>query len=209
MPPLPRNLVERAEGLHEREGFGAGRLREALPLVAQDPVVVLARAQPLPAEPNEQRCKLLLVEVDLPEVDQVGDSGGRVAVQPVAVEVEECEAAQLADLGRDGPRQLVVVERESRAPGWSNAVESATFEAARWSPRGGGGAPSGWASPWECRADQSRQARPEEAQGASWGTAKEGTLTMVLRRKVGFIRHGSRNGWANLALTWLPGMSCA
>eukprot|EP00964_Phaeocystis_antarctica_P147134 scaffold113636_cov54-Phaeocystis_antarctica.AAC.2 len=31
---------------------------------------------------------------------------------------------------------------------------------------------SGWASPSEYRAAQSRQASPEEAQGASWGTAK-------------------------------------
>ena len=31
-----------------------------------------------------------------------------------------------------------------------------------------------WASllPWECRAAQSHQARPEEAQEPSWGTAK-------------------------------------
>jgi len=33
-------------------------------------------------------------------------------------------------------------------------------------PRQCGGAPSGWASPWGCRAGQSRQARPGEAQGA-------------------------------------------
>ena len=51
-------------------------------------------------------------------------------------------------------------------------VESATLEAARSSTRGGGWGPSGWASLWEYRAAQSRQARPEEAQGASWGTAK-------------------------------------
>ena len=51
------------------------------------------------------------------------------------------------------------------------------------SPRGGGGAPSGWASLWECRAAQSRQARAEEAQGASWGTAKGGGLCHVARRR--------------------------
>ena len=62
----------------------------------------------------------------------------------------------------------------------SKAVKSATLEAARSSPRGGGGAPSGGASPWECRAARSRQARPEEAQGASWGTAKGGTFTLTL-----------------------------
>ena len=59
-------------------------------------------------------------------------------------------------------------------------VPSATLEAARLAPRGGGGAPSGRASLWECRAAQSRQARPEEPQGASWGTAKEGTLTVLV-----------------------------
>ena len=43
-------------------------------------------------------------------------------------------------------------------------------------PRGEDGAPSGWASLWECRAAQSRQARAEEAQEASWGIAK-GVIT--------------------------------
>ena len=51
--------------------------------------------------------------------------------------------------------------------------------AARSSPRGGGGAPSGWASLWECRAALSRQARPEEPQELSWGAAKAGTLTKL------------------------------
>ena len=53
------------------------------------------------------------------------------------------------------------------------------LEAASSSTRGSGWAPSGLASSWECRAVQSRQARPEEAQGASWGPAKGGTLTML------------------------------
>ena len=74
-------------------------------------------------------------------------------------------------------------------PGWASAVELASLEAARLSPRGRGGAPSGWASIWECRTAQRRQARSEEAQGASsgtakgasWGTAtaKGGTLTQA------------------------------
>jgi len=34
-------------------------------------------------------------------------------------------------------------------PGWSKAVESAALLADRSSTRGSGGAPSGWASPWE------------------------------------------------------------
>ena len=42
------------------------------------------------------------------------------------------------------------------------------------STRGGGGVPSGPVSPWECRATLSHQARPEEAQEPSWGTAKGG-----------------------------------
>ena len=46
-------------------------------------------------------------------------------------------------------------------PGWSKAVKSAAVEAARSSTRGRGWAPSGPASSWECRAAQSRQARPE------------------------------------------------
>eukprot|EP00964_Phaeocystis_antarctica_P039859 scaffold22787_cov63-Phaeocystis_antarctica.AAC.1 len=46
----------------------------------------------------------------------------------------------------------------------------------------------GWASPWEGRAVQGRQARPEEAQEPSWGTAKWGTLTMRPGRRL-------RTGW--------------
>ena len=38
------------------------------------------------------------------------------------------------------------------APGGPNAVKSASLEATRLSPRGGGGAPCGWASFWEYRA---------------------------------------------------------
>eukprot|EP00964_Phaeocystis_antarctica_P013141 scaffold7206_cov57-Phaeocystis_antarctica.AAC.2 len=57
-------------------------------------------------------------------------------------------------------------------PAWSKAVTSAALEAARSSNRGSGWAPRGPASSWECRAAQSRQARPEEAQEPSWGTAK-------------------------------------
>ena len=40
------------------------------------------------------------------------------------------------------------------------------------STRGRSWVPSGRASPWECRAAQYRQVRPEEAQEPSWGTAK-------------------------------------
>eukprot|EP00964_Phaeocystis_antarctica_P143565 scaffold109133_cov68-Phaeocystis_antarctica.AAC.1 len=45
------------------------------------------------------------------------------------------------------------------------------LEAAGSSTRGGGGALSGPASSWECRAAQSRQACPEEAQESTWGAA--------------------------------------
>ena len=52
------------------------------------------------------------------------------------------------------------------------AVTSAALEAAGSSTRGNGWAPRGPASPWEYQAAQSHQARPEEAQKPSWGTAK-------------------------------------
>ena len=97
-------------------------------------------------------------------------------------------AAVLADASRPPPPQRAPAPTPSRrsppphtAPARSSpsawvdrkAAQSATLEAARSSSRGGGWGPSGWASPWECRAARSRQARAEEAQGASWGTAKE------------------------------------
>eukprot|EP00964_Phaeocystis_antarctica_P019634 scaffold10832_cov45-Phaeocystis_antarctica.AAC.5 len=58
-------------------------------------------------------------------------------------------------------------------PEWSKAVKSAALEAASSSTRGSGWALGGPASCWECRAAQNRQARPEEAQEPSFGTAKE------------------------------------
>ena len=58
-------------------------------------------------------------------------------------------------------------------PERSKAVKSAALVAtSSTSTRGGGWAPTSWVSPWECRAAQSRQAYPEEAQEPSWGTAK-------------------------------------
>eukprot|EP00964_Phaeocystis_antarctica_P091265 scaffold58506_cov33-Phaeocystis_antarctica.AAC.1 len=53
-------------------------------------------------------------------------------------------------------------------PEGPKAVESAALEAASSSNRGSGWAPRVPASSWECRAAQSRQARPEEAHEASW-----------------------------------------
>ena len=44
------------------------------------------------------------------------------------------------------------------------------------SPRGSGWAPRGCTSLWVYRAARSRQARPEKARGASWGTAKGGMV---------------------------------
>ena len=64
-------------------------------------------------------------------------------------------------------------------PTRSKEVRSATLEAARSSPRGGGRAPSGWASLWEYRAAQSRQARPEEPQPQSCGAAKGDTWSVL------------------------------
>ena len=49
----------------------------------------------------------------------------------------------------------------------------AALEVAGSSTRGSGWAPCGPAASWECRAAQSRQAPPEEAQAPSSGTAKE------------------------------------
>jgi hypothetical protein len=60
-------------------------------------------------------------------------------------------------------------------PKRSKAVESAASEAASSSTRGSGWAPSVLASSCECRAAQSRQARPEHGSRAVIG----GTLTML------------------------------
>eukprot|EP00964_Phaeocystis_antarctica_P069516 scaffold42262_cov49-Phaeocystis_antarctica.AAC.4 len=55
---------------------------------------------------------------------------------------------------------------------WSKVTISEALEAACLSTRGGGWDPSGRASSWECRAAHRHQARPEEAQAPSCGTAK-------------------------------------
>eukprot|EP00964_Phaeocystis_antarctica_P065489 scaffold39525_cov55-Phaeocystis_antarctica.AAC.3 len=57
-------------------------------------------------------------------------------------------------------------------PGWSKAVTLAVLEAAGSSTRGSGWAPGGLGLLLGEHAAQSRQARPEEAQEPSWGTAK-------------------------------------
>ena len=59
-------------------------------------------------------------------------------------------------------------------------MESAPLGAARLSPRGGGEGPGGGASPWECRAAQSCQARPEKVQEQSWGTVKGGSNALAM-----------------------------
>ena len=70
----------------------------------------------------------------------------------------------------------------SAAPARSTAVKSAALEAAGSGTRGSGWAPSELAFPWECRAAQSRQVCPEEAQEPSWGI-----LTMLQRRRLDAI----------------------
>ena len=78
-----------------------------------------------------------------------------------------------------------VMLREQAAPAWSKAGGWAVRRAASPSTRG----------------SQSRQARPEEAQESSWGTAKEGTLTMLLR--VGSMpRVSSSGGTALVRASW-------
>ena len=59
--------------------------------------------------------------------------------------------------------------------GWRRLARATEAVAGR--PVGCGGA----ASSWECRAAQSCQVRPGEAQEPSWGTAKAGSSTMVAK----------------------------
>jgi hypothetical protein len=64
-------------------------------------------------------------------------------------------------------------------------IESAASEAARSRTRGWWlGAQRSGLSPWECRAAQSREARREEAQEPSWGTAKATTLSVLPCRQL-------------------------
>ena len=73
-------------------------------------------------------------------------------------------------------------------PGRSNEEKWAALKAVGSSIRGSGWALSGPASPWECRAAQSRQARPEEAP-EPWGTTSKpyqgGTSSRLLCRPSG------------------------
>eukprot|EP00964_Phaeocystis_antarctica_P083851 scaffold52787_cov60-Phaeocystis_antarctica.AAC.2 len=85
------------------------------------------------------------------------------------------DAASDAARAREMATFMILIPLPER----SRAVKSAALEAASSSTRGGGWASSGLDSSWECRAAQSHQARPEEAQEPSWGTANAGTLTMM------------------------------
>ena len=112
-----------------------------------------------------------VVEALLPLVALVGRRPALDLAEQVLVhDVFEARAQRLEKLLRSGGRELLL--GEDPLPEGSKAVKSAALEAASSSNRGSGWAPSGSASPWECRAAQSRQARPEEAQEPSWGTAK-------------------------------------
>eukprot|EP00964_Phaeocystis_antarctica_P122994 scaffold86659_cov45-Phaeocystis_antarctica.AAC.3 len=62
--------------------------------------------------------------------------------------------------------------RELFPPEGSKTVKSATLEAASSSTRGSGGRLVGRPLPGSASAARRRQARPEEAQEPSWGTAK-------------------------------------
>ena len=42
------------------------------------------------------------------------------------------------------------------------------------------GIPVAWPLPWECRAAQSRQLRPEKVQEPSWGAANKGVIATLL-----------------------------
>ena len=61
----------------------------------------------------------------------------------------------------------------------SNALQSATLEATSSSLRGGGGALSGWASPWECQAAQRRQVGPWAGTGGELGHCQGGHFDHV------------------------------
>ena len=89
--------------------------------------------------------------------------------------------------------ELVVLEgaRPKGSKAWKWAALEAALEAASSSIRGSGWAPSGPASCWECRAAQSRQARPAKAQEPSWGAAKG-----ALRPCCWACRGGSGTVWA-------------
>ena len=94
--------------------------------------------------------------------------------------VRSCSAsarhASLLALARPDRNWLARASYVDKGSEWHGSW--AAVEAARSSTRGDGWVPSGWASLWECRAARGRQARAEEAQGARWGAAKAGTLTM-------------------------------
>ena len=91
----------------------------------------------------------------------------------------EVEAARAAHLLREGEgvgdRGGRASRLQDRKP-WNRRL----WRAADPSSRGSGWAPSGPASPWECRAAQSRQARPEEAQEPSWSAAKRDSSAVLL-----------------------------
>ena len=85
---------------------------------------------------------------------------------------------------------------------WSNEVKSAGLETACLRTRGRGWTSSGLASFFEeKRATQSHQARPEEAQGTSWGPAKWALLFLQARAqaaaRVGLSRRAEQRPVAN------------
>ena len=89
-----------------------------------------------------------------------------------------CVHAAPAPRGKSRSRAARAADR----PEWTNAVKGRLWRrlarAAEEERRAWLGS-KGQGPPWECRAAQSRQVRPEEAQEPSWGTAQGGSLTML------------------------------
>ena len=75
-------------------------------------------------------------------------------------------------------------------------MESATLEATGSSSRGSGWALSGLASSWECRAAQSRRARPEAAQKPKPATAMKRVVVLPP------YRHGRGGGVVGAGGGW-------
>ena len=113
-----------------------------------------------------------------------GVVGTRVSVRRCAAQEERVlSAGRVENTG--GRLAEDVLHREVDAAGrdasaWMvKGSEISDFGGSKLEPPRWWRALSGRASLWECRAAQSCQVRPEEAMGASWGTAKGGTWQLL------------------------------
>ena len=104
-------MLERVEGevdiMHVVAYDGGHR---AVLLAHQSPRVLANIGDALPAVVLPDGCEVLVLQIELLEIGQVGDAGRHVAHHTIVVQVEVTQAHEVADGLRDGAGDQIVLQ---------------------------------------------------------------------------------------------------